>query len=357
MNQDWDFAKQRSHFIAEGLSNFHDLLIVYPYRYIRSNLNKNSKNGLRVMPFFLLPFYNKKFFLNKLNKFCLRTYFKFIINRYKPDYIWITNPDFYNYIPKNVKSKIIYDCMDDHIFFGDNSRGSKFLNLEKNLIKNASKIFISSNNLFLKLNERERCEDKTSLVRNAYNGAICEDHSLKLLDHDIYKIGYIGLVSEWFDFEALFYTLKYFKNIEYHIIGPIDIDLTDLNKKIKIYGSVQHDELYSYAKDFDCLIMPFKLSELIYSVDPVKLYEYVNFNKPIISVYYPEIKRFSAFVEFYSDKEELKIKIEDLIREDFKKKYSNSERLEFLKNNTWDIRVKKIMKNLEELGDIPKFSF
>lgn len=159
------------------------------------------------------------------------------------------------------------------------------------------------------------------------------------------------MVSEWFDFEALSYTLKYIKNIEYHIIGPVDIDLPKLSEKIKFYGPVNHDELYSYAKNFDCLIMPFKLSELIYSVDPVKLYEYVNFNKPILAVYYPEIKRFSPFVDFYSDKEELKIKIEDMIQEDFKKKYSNSERLEFLKNNTWNIRIKKIMQNLEDLED------
>jgi len=46
-----------------------------------------------------------------------KLYFKFIINKLKPEYIWITFPALYDYIPSNVKSKIIYDCMDDALAF------------------------------------------------------------------------------------------------------------------------------------------------------------------------------------------------------------------------------------------------
>ena len=46
------------------------------------------------------------------------------------------------------------------------------------------------------------------------------------------------------------------------------------------------------------MIMPFKLNELVKSVDPVKLYEYINYNKPIISIFYQEIKRYSQLCGF-----------------------------------------------------------
>ena len=51
--------------------------------------------------------------------------------------------------------------------------------------------------------------------------------------------------------------------------------------------------------------MPFVVNDIILSVDPVKLYEYLNFNKNIISVHYPEIDRFSDFVNFYNSNKEL----------------------------------------------------
>ena len=47
-------------------------------------------------------------------------------------------------------------------------------------------------------------------------------------------------------------------------------------------------------------MMPFILNELIESVDPVKLYEYINFEKNIICIKYDEILRFKDFVYFYN---------------------------------------------------------
>ncbi len=52
---------------------------------------------------------------------------------------------------------------------------------------------------------------------------------------------------------------------------------------MKFYGPIDDDKLYKNVQNFDCLIMPFKLNKLIFSVDPVKLYEYINYNKPIVS--------------------------------------------------------------------------
>ena len=44
--------------------------------------------------------------------------------------------------------------------------------------------------------------------------------------------------------------------------------------------------------------MPFVVNDLIKSVDPVKLYEYLAFKVPVISVYYPEIKYFKNMLIF-----------------------------------------------------------
>ena len=49
---------------------------------------------------------------------------------------------------------------------------------------------------------------------------------------------------------------------------------------------MNHKSLIKYAKNADFFIMPFKLNNLTIGVDPVKLYEYIAYSVPIISVYY-----------------------------------------------------------------------
>jgi sulfatase maturation enzyme AslB (radical SAM superfamily) len=92
--------------------------------------------------------------------------------------------------------------------------------------------------------------------------------------------------------------------------------------------------------------MPFKINDLILSVDPVKLYEYVNFNKNIITVHYEEIERFHEFVHFYNDTEEYLSVIKEL-KGNNTLKYSNEQRQKFLVENTWNKRVEQILNKLE----------
>ena len=183
------------------------------------------------------------------------------------------------------------------------------------------------------------------LVRNAFNGKFIDknEEETDISKKDVYKVCYIGTISSWFDIDALEYSIKENRNIEYHIIGPIDIDISKIkNDKIKFYSTIKHDELYNYVKEFDCLIMPFKLNEIVESVDPVKLYEYINFNKPIVSIYYDEISRFEDFVYFYNNKEELAKILADLSRGNKGVKYDKIQRHSFLKENTWNYRANYI---------------
>ena len=164
----------------------------------------------------------------------------------------------------------------------------------------------------------------------------------------MFKLCYFGTVGEWFNTEYIEQSLIDFDNIEYVIIGPIDGGRLPEHPRVKYLGTIEHSELYNKTKDVDCFIMPFLVNDIVSAVDPVKLYEYINFNKNILCVEYPEIKRFEPYVYFYDDYNEYKSKIEKLIRHN-KIKYSMEARLEFLNNNSWDSRVEQITKFLEEM--------
>jgi hypothetical protein len=167
----------------------------------------------------------------------------------------------------------------------------------------------------------------------------------------VHKILCFGTIANWFDFGILSRSLDKFTNIEYHIIGPIErIDKSTIDKRIIIHSQLEHSKLMLVAKDYDILIMPFLLNETVKSVDPVKFYEYINLDKPIISVYYPEIKRFSRFIEFYKTYDEFCKILGNILINKLGKKYDDSERLDFLLQNTWSKRIELIETSFSKLS-------
>jgi len=199
------------------------------------------------------------------------------------------------------------------------------------------------------IDSRFKSLEKIRLIRNAFGGDIFPVQvSLAINVKPIFKIGYFGTISSWFDFDAMNYCLDRIHNIEIHLIGPVEIETSRMNHdRLFFHGAIKHGNLFDYCKDFDCFILPFKITEFIKSVDPVKLYEYINFNKPIVSVYYEEIDRFTPFVYFYNGQENLYKLITTLIVQGFPKKYTDQKRLDFLQENSWDTRVKEIVQHME----------
>ncbi len=352
MHVDWDWIKQRPHYMAEHLFKYYELLVVCPYNISRVQLTKNDRTGMKVRPIPHIPFQKNFRAIFVLDNFLMKIYIRYLLRTFNPEYVWITFPDLYKSLPSNHNCKIIYDCMDNAGEFSTHKDiNADRVKIEIDLIKHASIIFASSENLMRVLNDREYCKHKMMLIRNAFDGiqlpiASSGEHSI---NKNIYKICYVGTVSSWFDFDSLRFCLQYLDNIEFHIIGPVDncID-KKIHERIIFHGSVNHDNLYLYIKDFDCMIMPFVLNNLILSVDPVKLYEYVNFNKPIITIFYDELKRFSKYVSFYSTKKELLDLITGMIKVGFINKYTEHERAKLLEENSWDVRMHTIMQCLEK---------
>lgn len=353
MNVDINWIKQRPHFIAEQLNEKYDMTIYYPIFYNKKVLtnNKFGKN-IKFKKIFRLPNVFEFKILRSLINFIMGISVKININIKKPEILFFSSPDHINYIPKKYNGTIIYDCMDDLVALARTSEQKKrvYKNEEK-LISNSDIVLVTSNELkkvisckYKNVIDKKRIE----LCRNAFNGVIIDDK--KIIDKksdNIFKIGYFGTVSTWFDFKKIENSLKLISNLEYHIFGPI-VDGVNIpqNNRIKYHGIIEHDNMINFALEMDCLIMPFEINDITKSVDPVKLYEYINFNKNILSIYYDEIQRFSPFVYFYNNEEELISNIKQLIT-DNSKKYSNIERITFLQMNSWENRCKQIECILE----------
>lgn len=346
MNVDWKWIKQRPHFIAEGLAKSNSVALYYPCSYQRNRTMfcENRTNIIKPHIYYNLPFRGRSNFINKLNSVYLLIMFYIIHIIQKPDVIWVGgNPNVVEFLPAKVIKKVIYDCMDDYYAM---SNSKKMLENERKIVSGCKHIIASSISLKDKMVDRYGVENtKITVIRNAYDGKIINEFEKKEFGH-ILKVAYIGTVSSWFDFDLIEYIVQEIENIQFHIVGPVKPEVLDKCKmiegeKVVFHGSMEHDSLYDFTRDVDCLIMPFVINDIILSVDPVKLYEYINFNKNIISVKYPEIDRFKDFVNFYNTKEDA-LEVIRALQRNRKLTYSNEERMDFLNANDWTNRLERI---------------
>ena len=102
-----------------------------------------------------------------------------------------------------------------------------------------------------------------------------------------------------------------------------------------------HELVFSVMEQSDALIMPFVLNELILSVNPVKLYEYIYSGKPCLAPRYGESECFGDFVYLYESINHCQDIIKSLIGGKGAK-HTEEECRAFALSNTWKERVEKI---------------
>lgn len=347
MSIDWDWIKQRPHFIAEELSKNNDVLVLYQFSFRRWKLAHNKKNNVKTKRIFLLPFDGKSKLFKIINDFVGKHYIETYIKKFKPDILWISYPRQIEWINKDSNVKTVYDCMDDYFSISNNK---KILEQENKLLEKSNLIFVSSKKIERDLIKRNReIENKIVLIRNGFDGDVYKTKKYVNNSRE-FNICYFGTINkDWFDFEIINMLINDYKNINFYLYGPITKGtVIPERKQIKYLGIMNHNEILEKCREYDAMIMPFIPNDIVMSVDPVKMYEYINLNKNIISIKYDEIERFSAFVHFYSNYIDLKNIIISLLNDNVIK-YSEKSRLDFLNNNSWENRSKEINNYLVKL--------
>ena len=356
MHIDWNWIKQRPQFLAEELSEYYDVTIAYQKSYRTHGFTRDEKPKIDTFVFLTIPFKGRMKLLTIINSYFVKFQIKLLLLTKKYEVIWLTHPLLYSYIPRSSSSKIIYDCMDDALEFPkikNNSIMKKhFFDLENKLCFASDIIFSSSQYLKNKLINRYKVLEKKVVVVN--NGIHLKNLENNELPHEIKKwfntkfknIVYIGTISEWFDFDLIFKSLNEIDGINYLLFGPTEIGIPK-HKNIIHCGSVNHEYVSSIMQYADLLIMPFKVNELIKSVNPVKAYEYIYSGKPALIVQYEETEKFKEFLYLYnSDKEYISI-VKNIIFNEMSKNISKEKRENLIQDASWNNKAKEIITTIE----------
>lgn len=172
--------------------------------------------------------------------------------------------------------------------------------------------------------------------KNINTDNIPNDLSEVLKSHKII-VGYHGALAKWIDYELL----KSIADDGRYILLLIgyEHDLTFANSGLKSHKNVvylghkSYNELNEYCQFYDIAIIPFLVNDVTQSVSPVKLFEYMAADKPIVTYNLRECYKYKSCI-IAKNKEEFKKKLEEAIELKDNEEYRELLEKEALQN-TW----------------------
>lgn len=259
------------------------------------------------------------------------------------DVIWIGYEVWERLLPSSLTGILVYDKMDDNDQLSSDQRIRNFLiQGEKQLIEKSSLIFVTARQFL----ERFNTVPNVHLIPNGMRYQLPKGHN-KVRKNRRKVFGYIGKISHWFDTDAIIKLAEANPDCDIVLVGPYD-SLDILCSNVKYIGSVPKEEVPDWICSFDVCLYPFKQNELLDTINPVKIYEYLAYNKPVIAVNSKEMQAFKDLVYLYNNYDELISLSHSNLTLPFD---GEVQREAFLNKNSWNCRVKQIEQIIEEVKE------
>lgn len=127
---------------------------------------------------------------------------------------------------------------------------------------------------------------------------------------DTFLIGFVGYLGEWTNLDVAFAAIKglegnmdvsmlvvghgpkyeYYRNLAEHL---------RISRKVCFVGNIQYAEVPRYISSMDICLLPFDDSAVALNSLPLKLFEYMACEKPVISTHIPGVKRAAGDLPLY----------------------------------------------------------
>lgn len=160
---------------------------------------------------------------------------------------------------------------------------------------------------------------------------------------------YVGAIDAWFDFDIINKAAVKMPEVSFVFIGHEKMAREKLtnSKNIIILGSRHYKQIPRYMANADIGIIPFnvaKYSELVNSIHPLKLYEYMACGLPVIASKWRELEFMDTPASLYENEREFLTLIEETI-----KKLSSADKtgfVDFAARHDWRIKVEELIKKV-----------
>lgn len=289
----------------------------------------------------------------------------------KPKYLqlystcWDVSEQILNKYTKN-GYKLLYEYIDDlnPILAGTKKLPENVKIIHEYVCKNQDNVLVitSADNLYKDITTKRRGEKNVILATNGvdYEHFANTDETIpdnkqfkQILEQKKPVIGYYGALASWFDYELIRKMAHENPDINIVLIGikydnSFDESKIEECQNIHYLGPINYNELPNYAKLFNVCIIPFVINDITLSTNPIKVFEYMALEKPVVTTDMPECRKYSSvfigktYEEFINyTKKAINLN-----------KNENAKYFEILKQeaieNTWQSKAKQIANLLEK---------
>jgi teichuronic acid biosynthesis glycosyltransferase TuaH len=346
MHVNWRWIRQRPHVLADLLSEQHTVMVMHYAMY------KEHHAANETLPPLQRELHRVPQRLKRLSPTWARwgdawtaRQVRIQARQFRPDVVWCTHPDFAASVSRLGSCRVVYDCMDDHLAFAPDPQG-EMARAEAALLQRADLTLFSSQTLAERVSGRGPL-GKHLVVNNGWfaKPAVgAPTAGATTTPSNVFILGYFGTVSHWFDWALVLKLLDTIPHAKLLLAGPCEISLP-IHPRIEHVGVLPHEQLAAFASRCQALVMPFAVTPLIEAVDPVKLYEYIAFQKPALAPRYRETERFAPFVSLYDDVADATRQVQQWVAGVLPAPQIDAAQA-FLAANTWQHRCTEILRAL-----------
>lgn len=161
-------------------------------------------------------------------------------------------------------------------------------------------------------------------------------------------IGYVGNLSSKFDVELVDYLSREQPAWQFVFLGSMHLDdrLKQLQNRPNIHmlNVVLYDELAAYIKQFDVAIMPHVTNGQSLAMNPLKLFVYASYRKPIVTTNVPNIDEVAKLARVAETQEEFLRYVEEALND--RQLPDDSCYEQFLADNCWENRLSGMLSKI-----------
>jgi glycosyltransferase involved in cell wall biosynthesis len=262
-----------------------------------------------------------------------------------PPLVWVYGPHVAPLIRRIPRSFLLYHCVDKWSAF--EGYDAAFMDeCEAELCSKADLVLASAEDL------AERCRRFSSNVHYVPHG-VDHAHFRSALDEgpepdDLAsipagpRIGFFGLIHEWVDID-LIGRLADMLPYQFVLIGASNQDMSALTARPNVHhlGRRPFATLPAYSRSFAAAIVPFRMTTLTASVNPIKLREYAAAGLPIVSSGLPEVKKCRDICRIADDLESWAAQLQEAVADGTSRDWRLSQSAR-VRDSDWDAVCERI---------------
>ena len=176
-----------------------------------------------------------------------------------------------------------------------------------------------------------------------------EDEFTNIISNGKINLCYYGALAKWFDYNLV---KKIAKTNKYNIIlfgikydESYDENIND-ERNIYFMGPRDYKVLKNYAKKMDILCIPFKINNITRATSPVKVFEYMALEKPIVTTDMNECRKYKS-VLIGKNQDDFLNKLEEATSMEHNTDYIKLLKQE-AKENDWSNKAKAIIEVIKK---------